>query len=149
MPLAGEDKPNSRFTSSIICLLAFCGAKLPKKDFIEWAEIFEKLERLDDEWTETLDLIKSGKKGSFSVDDISAEQLLWYFVFRHLSGALDDGMYAERAAFGVLCLIMVEKAAEYKGIHEAARLFSSETEYSDENIEALLEIISAENEVQI
>lgn len=130
-------------------MLVFCGAKLPEKTFAEWAEVFERLERLDEEWTRVLEKIKSDGESDFALEPEASEQLLWYFVFRHLYGALDDGRYAERTAFAVLCLKMVEKAAEYKGIFEAARLFSSETEYSDENIEALLDIIGAENEVTI
>ncbi|MBQ7874134.1 MAG: flagellin lysine-N-methylase [Oscillospiraceae bacterium] len=129
-------------------MLGLCKAKLPQKSFAEWAGVFEELERLDEEWTETLAKIKTGG-GTLVLDPVPAEQLLWYFVFRHLSGAVDDGRLAERAAFAVLSFRMVEKAAEYKGILEAARLYSSEIEYSDENIEALLDIISAENEVQI
>lgn len=130
-------------------MLELCGAKLPEKTFAEWVEIFEGLERLDEEWTETLEAMKTGGRKNFAVEPLAAEQLLWYFVFRHLSDAFEDGRIAERAAFAVLSFRMVEKAAEYKGIFEAARLYSSEIEYSDENIEALLDIIGAENEVQI
>ena len=128
-------------------MLSLCGGKLPEKKAAEWAEIFEGLERLDEKWTETLEKIKNSGDSSFRIDPVAAEQLLWYFVFRNLSPAIDDGRFAERTAFAALSLYMVEKAAEYKGIFEAARLYSSEIEYSDENIEALLDIISAENEV--
>lgn len=127
-------------------MLLLCGGKLPQKSAFEWAQIFEGLERLDDEWTETLCEIKNGET-DFRIEPTAAEQLLWYFVFRHLSGALDDGRLGERAAFAALSLQMIEKAAAYKGICEAARLYSSEIEYSDENIDALLDIIGAENEV--
>ena len=130
-------------------MLAFCNAKLPQKTFAQWAEVFEGLERLDEEWTETLDKIKMGGEKAPEVDSAAAEQVLWYFVFRHLSGALDDGRFCERAAFAALSLRIITKAAEYEGLAEAARLYSSEIEYSDENIEALLDIISAENEVYI
>ena len=37
---------------------------------------------------------------------------------------------------------MVEKAAEQCGIFEAARLFSSEIEYSDENIDIILKALN-------
>lgn len=130
-------------------MLAVGGGRLPPKNAAEWASVFEGLERLDEEWTETLAKIKNGGEKPFAIDSVAAEQLLFYFIFRHLSGALDDGRFGERIAFAVLSLYMVEKAAEYKGIFEAARLYSSEIEYSDENIEALLDIISAENEVLI
>lgn len=39
---------------------------------------------------------------------------------------------------------MTEKAAEYVGIHEAARLWSSEIEYSDENTDILFDYIADE-----
>ncbi|MBQ7124412.1 MAG: flagellin lysine-N-methylase [Oscillospiraceae bacterium] len=116
------------------------GAFFPKKDFSAWADIFLCLERLDEKWTEILLLMKEKPAPSKDFDSIAAEQLLCYFTFRHYSNMEK----AEAVKFIVLCFLITEKAAEQVGIFEAARLFSSEIEYSDENIEALLDELCAE-----
>lgn len=129
------------FEKRIEKILALCGAKVKEKTFFELAEVFLGLERLDESWTGVLENIKNqpGKPKDFCTKE--AEQLLWYFIFRHLAEAPFDGHLCERAVFAVLSLYMVEKAAEQVGIFEAARLYSSEIEYSDENIGILLDYI--------
>ena len=128
-------------------MLGICGGSLPEKNFAEWAEVYKGLERLDDSWMDILEHADDFSFRDLSTEPVAAEQLLCYFVFRHLGEGLYDGRIAERAAFAVLSYYMTAKAAESAGIHEAARLYSSEIEYSDENIEALLDYLSAENEV--
>ena len=127
-------------------MLGLCGAKLPRKSAAQWAEIFEKLERLDEGWSVVLEKIKTDENAP-PLEETAKEQLLCYFVFRHLAGVLDDGRLGERAAFAALGCYMVEKAAAHIGLLEAARLYSSEVEYSDENTEALLSMLGAEKEV--
>lgn len=128
-------------------MLKICGASAFKKTFSEWIKVFLGLERLDESWTEILEHAEKETDFCVSTDEITGEQLLCYFVFRHLSEGLYDGRIAERAAFAALSFYMVQIAAKQVGIYEAARLYSSEIEYSDENIEALLKVIALENEV--
>lgn len=128
------------FEKRIEKILELCSADFPEKDFAEWAEIYLGLERLDEKWTEVLEKIRENPAPPKDFDEISAEQLLCYFLFRHLS----PWNLPETCAFAVLSLFMTEKAAEQVGIYEGARLYSSEIEYSDENIDALLDIIGAE-----
>lgn len=128
------------FEKRIEKILELCSADFPEKDFSEWAEIYLGLERLDEKWTDVLEKIRENPALPKDFDEISAEQLLCYFLFRHLS----PWNLPETCAFAVLSLLMTEKAAEQVGIYEGARLYSSEIEYSDENIDALLEVIGAE-----
>ena len=128
-------------------MLRICKAALPQKNFAEWAEIYKGLERLDEQWSEILEHADDSSFENLSTEPVAAEQLLCYFAFRHLGEGLYDGRIAERAAFVALSFYMTAKAAEKVGLCEAARLYSSEIEYSDENIEALLDILGAENEV--
>ena len=84
--------------------------------------------------------------------DTVAEQLLIYFTYRHLSGCLDDGRLSQRANFIIfsyktietLCKyhLSINNNIEYSDIVEYARLYSSEIEYSEENIEAILKKFS-------
>lgn len=116
------------------------GAKAFEIDFKSYAEAFLKLERLDEKWTEILENIKNNPAPPKISDENAAEQLLCYFVFRHY--CLDFPTLS--LAFSVLCFYMTEKAAEQVGLFEAARLFSAEIEYSDENKDLILDKIYAE-----
>ena len=119
------------------------GEKPSEMDFSFWAKNFLELERLDENWTEVLENIKSVSAPIKIENGIAAEQLLCYFVFRHFS--IDYPF--DSLCFAVLCFYMTEKAAESVGLFEAARLFSSEIEYSDENKDLILDTIFSENEV--
>ena len=80
------------------------------------------------------------------------EQLLVYFVLRHLSDGIYDGRLYERAAFAVLSMriicavgvyaVSADERLDVPFLIEAARMYSLEIEYSDENIEGLLECLS-------
>ena len=114
------------------------GVFLPEKSLSEWAEIYLGLERLDEEWTKVLEKIMEEPSLPEFGNETAAEQLLCYFIFRHFGN-----LYPEEAcAFAALSLFVIEKAAEQVGIYEAARLYSSEIEYSDENIEKIIEAIN-------
>ena len=126
------------FSERIEDILELCSAKLPEKDFGEWAEIFLGLERLDEKWTEILEGIMENPKPPEIKDHVQAEQLLCYFIFRHLY----PDYLSTTCSFAVLSLYMTEKAAEQCGIFEAARLFSSEIEYSDENTDIIFEALN-------
>ena len=71
-------------------------------------------------------------------DPVQAEQLLCYFIFRHLY----PDYLSTTCSFAVLSLYMTEKAAEQCGIFVAARLYSSEIEYSDENTDIIFEALN-------
>lgn len=132
------------------------GIDLPDKSLREWAEVFLGLERLDEEWTNKLDKLSGrefvdckAKKGKIAA---ALEQLLVYFVLRYLSDGIYDGRLYERAAFAVLSMriicavgvyaVSADEKLDVPSLIEAARMYSLEIEYSDENIERLLECLS-------
>ena len=105
---------------------------LPKMTVSELAEVFVTLERLDPKWGDVLATLKNRNE---SLKDIrfgrpqQAKRLFDYFVFRHLHEA---GL-----EFCVLCTYFV--MCLDGDIYEMARMFSSEIEYSDLNIEMLMD----------
>ncbi len=131
-------------------VLDVCGAVVPEKSVTEWAAYFRSLECLDPARDEVL--AKITEETSFPEGlDVPFEQLLVYFVYRHLAPAAEDGMFAvfrrsTRVAFAVLSYRMVRAMAgvlaeEMSGtdaLVEAARLYSSEVEYSEENMDEIL-----------
>ncbi len=115
------------------------------------AEFFANLEILDSNWRtliEDLDL-----KTDILLPqqfDLIAEKILIYFTYRHLSDALDDGLYVERAHFivlsyriiEILCKAHIKRCGNITNeeICNIARMYSSEIEYSQENIDAILNL---------
>ncbi len=133
----------------------FCGTALPDKTPAQWAEIFLRLERLDDTWTQTLCALQNAPQEITAIHlpaktDVLFEQLAVYFVYRHLAGALEDGQLSARVAFSVrsvqiirlLCKLYFSEHGDLPitAVAEFARLYSSEIEYSQENMDALLDL---------
>ena len=79
------------------------------------------------------------------------EQLLIYFLYRHVSTALDDGDVSSKAAFAVLSVrLLFSLGALHLLLHgeftvedqiELCQLYSAEVEYSDDNMDALFDAL--------
>ena len=132
-------------------MLARRGTALPRRALSQWAAVYLSLERLDEAWTERLEALTKAKDRSAlpeSALDTPLEQLAVYLLYRHLPGALEDGDYGGRLAFAALSVqllrgLLAIKQAEstLDDLVELARLYSSEIEYSDENLAALLDAL--------
>ncbi len=138
-------------------LLARTGAALPEKSGAAWFEVYIKLERLEPDWDICLAALqKTPVLAVPAALELPAEQLLCYFLYRHLAGALDDGGFAARTAFAVLSTRIVATlwqhtaapaeaapcAAGTEAFCNLARRYSAEIECSDENTAALLGLLS-------
>ncbi|MBO5726309.1 MAG: flagellin lysine-N-methylase [Clostridia bacterium] len=109
---------------------------------VNWWSTYKNLERLDDKWDEYLDNTTQISDLIPTALETPCEQLICYFIYRHLSGALYDDMFSERLQFALLsCYVIVSvcKTKTLKELVDIARMYSSEIEYSDENIEILLQ----------
>lgn len=94
-------------------------------------DFYKILERLDDSWECVLDNISDG----FYDNGIALEQLLCYFIFRHTADSLETG-----ALFAVHATTFIARLAFNKTFEEfcdICRMYSSEIEYSDENLEKI------------
>ena len=136
-------------------ILAFCTVKLPEKTAAEWVSVFRELTSLEEDWQICLGKweknVPSPKWFTREWDTVW-EQLLVYFLYRHLPDGIEEGSLPERAAFAVLsCRVIrnvcaaVSAEANMDTVLETARLYSAEVEYAEENIEALLDLIYEEN----
>ncbi len=112
------------------------GAAPSEKTFSKLISFYLSLERMDEAWTSLLTSEENVSEGDFFLrDDIPAEQLLVYFLFRHVS---DVESAASAVAFAVLSVkfirFLCEKyRADFTRTIEIVRLYSSEIEYSEEN----------------
>ena len=104
-----------------------------------WQEVYRGLERLDPSWDSTLDTL-NGEDSSAPLPDTLWEQLLVYFLYRHLY----NGPLGEQLAFCLLSVQMIRwlylKGGQsgLQALVEIARQYSAEIEYSDENIDELV-----------
>lgn len=126
-------------------MLTLIGAQLPNN--VDWYEVFNKLEKLDTTWDKYLLRIKNGIDSPMADAslDTAYEQLLIYLIFRHLIDSQYDNMLKERIMFAVLMYKVIKTmntSNTIKELLEIARVFSSEIEYSDKNINTLLSKLS-------
>lgn len=125
------------------------GIPLPWDALPRWAELLLTLERLDEAWTHRLTALMDAPpaEGLSPEWDAPLEQLLTCLMYRHLTGALEDGDAAGRLAFVVLgwklivALFLLEREQTMDTLVETVRLWASEIEYSDENTAALLDAL--------
>lgn len=138
-------------------MLDFCDISIPDKTLSQWADIYVSLECLDPARNVLLEQLKKADEANLVLPDCedfstAFEQLLCYFIYRHLADSLDDDMLWERVAFAAqsyyiirsLCAVHYIKTGklDVDDIVEIARIYSSEIEYSEDNMEILLEIFS-------
>lgn len=111
----------------------------------EVADILMNCERLDEKWTECIELLKNAKEftlcGSRQIRNIFS-----YFIYRYVPKAYESGKAEKYVAFSVLSTLIISAIFEETEKHdietlkEIARLYSAEIEYSDENTETLLSV---------
>ena len=144
--LKNEDKS---FKDKVEEILSKYGIVLPRRTHKEWTEEYKKLERLDGKWTKVLEKSEGGVKVE---NEKALEGIHSYFLFRYLPPSIYDGFIKERIAFCIHATLFiadvssaVEEDNEFSRLSEAARLYSSEIEYSEENVEKLISCFDIQN----
>ncbi len=146
------DKSEMPVCKRMEAALELCGGEIPEKSMGDWARLYLGLERLDADWTVCLERLGKGSWDEKDIDSLINSQERWfynlfcYFIYRHLFSALDDGDIGSKAAFACLSCRMLAalllshgEPAELETLVEYARMYSSEIEYSDENLEPIFE----------
>ena len=141
-------------TERIRLLLEEFEIRMPQLELCQWAEYFLSLEQLDPRWKELLLQLQSAGTCPASTGllelEIPFEQLVVYFIYRHLPQAQDETDIKACLGFAVLGFVMIRALCQANGgtlpqLLELARLYSSEIEYSEENTAAILDLLWAEN----
>lgn len=141
--VSGEGRISERMDA----LLELCGAEMAERSIAQWARFYLSLERLDEEWTACLEhLARANVEEEALLSFMESHgrecrNLLSYFIYRHFFTALDDGDIASKAAFAVLSVKMIMALGLSLGgeTAEYARMYSSEIEYSGENLDAMFD----------
>lgn len=124
-------------------LCEFYDLKMPD---CNWADMLVSLERLDESWNEKIELVRLPEKDIESDFEVAFEQISVYFIYRHFSEAFYDGRIKERILFAILSLDIIRRIFSQgkqtmEELIEICRMYSSEIEYSEENVEAVLELL--------
>ncbi|MBQ3100920.1 MAG: flagellin lysine-N-methylase [Clostridia bacterium] len=139
----------------ITTMLELCNTSIPERDFGYWIDALLSLERLDESWTDILNELKNTNPDVhvFDVYMINRqneyEQLLVYFIYRHFANAFDLDDAAARACFAVLGYEIIHRIGAmiysqnlsfcFEDQVEIVRMFSSEVEYSQDNLDTLFD----------
>lgn len=120
------------------------------KSYASIAALLRDMERLDPAWDEHLHALEALTEDPLSEldgeDDVAYENLIGYFLYRYMTA---DATYwpdarRTRTAFAVICTVIIHAIHRATGgkdldsLCEIARMFSSEIEYSEENLETLM-----------
>ncbi len=140
-------------TQRIQTLKAQCGFSALSWTPRQIAEMLDPLERLDPLWEKEL-LTLSGEARLCDAEafhspiwDTALEQLLAYLLYRHLSNGVKEENLLQRVAFALFSmqtvydLCVFRPAPRMEDMIELARMYSSEIEYSDENMMAILNMM--------
>ena len=127
----------------------FCD-DVPQKSFGEWIDTFLSLEIMDGAWEA---LLREAKENGIPQEESDAfepawEQLLWYFIYRHVSDPEQGvrkkiffsvlGVSFIRGLFAYVC--KRDGKADLDSLVELCRLYSCEIEYSEENTQLLSDL---------
>lgn len=148
---------NKAIPDRISDMMRLCDDSLPELSADDMIEILLKLERLDNKWTDILLNLKASIKTAdlksfdqyMSLRQHEYEQLLVYFIYRHFANAFDLADAASRARFAYLGYYLIhaigavaftqKQCFDFDDQVEIARIFSSEIEYSEDNMDTLLD----------
>ena len=137
-------KSSNDFAEKIKYILAEVGAKLPSLNVKRWRKIYLSLERLDEKWTTVLENLKPI---SVVRNENIYTRVLVYMLFRHILFAENESDLRARTAFAVHATLFISAVAdtlqslgELNCDCESARLYSSEIEYSDDNLYSLIDL---------
>lgn len=120
------------------------------KSFPHIAAILRDMERLDPAWDTYLNALEELTDDPLceldGETDVAYEHLIGYFLYRYMTADAADWPDAmrTRTAFAVLCTVIIHSIQRATGgkdmdsLCEVARMFSSEIEYSEENLERLM-----------
>lgn len=127
--------------------------KFPYSTFSEWSQFLTGLERLDNEWNTYIEKLSQLTETKFEncIPDKwenAREQLLIYFVFRYMADGFYDGRIYERLAFAIIserlitAICIANGITDLNGLADVSRAYSCEIEYSEENIERMIDILT-------
>ena len=119
------------------------GTVMPTRTAAEWADFLRTLERLDPAWDAVLARLTNAPDDLPDFSPLAVEQFTVYLLHRHVPGALLDDDLTGRVLFCAVSGMLFLRLSTLLGENEAARMYSSEIEYSEENLCSFLDELDA------
>ncbi len=120
-----------------------------KVSIYELADFYLGLERLDDAWSGMLNTLKATDDIHFTLPcphKKALKNLLTYFIYRHLGESVYDSNFNGRILFSIISCKMISALSTVGyNIEKVARMYSSEIEYSDQNLNKLIEFMQSKS----
>lgn len=139
-----DDKP---FIDCMSNVISVCGVDKEKFFEYDWRKTLYGLERLFKDWEEKIETADFASAKDYSKPSVPLNRLATYFVHRHVADAIDDTDLKSRLLFCVLSVFIINavcigKFRDYDKelLADVARAYSAEIEYSDDNLNSLLDI---------
>lgn len=102
--------------------------------------LYMALERLDEDWTKRLEALRPVELEP-ELSRMRYVRVAEYFIYRHFATAPDEYEAALRLQFAFLSTRLICALDKLCDDDESTRLYSSEIEYSDENVDLILDYI--------
>lgn len=106
-------------------------------DFSTFTELFSRFEPIDESWTDALYRLKNKKPVA---NDGFLSNIFVYFIWRYFMRAVFDGDVISKIKLAAVSCAMISLMAlghDLESYISAAKLYSKEIEYSEENLELL------------
>lgn len=120
-------------------ILKAAGAKEADKSLNDFVRLYASLECLDEKWKALLKAQTPLTSSPPYRDEKILSNLLGYFIYRHVSAAYDEYDLVLRSTFCVHAVQFINAVSRGRDLLDTARMYSTEIEYSDENLGVLLE----------
>lgn len=120
-------------------IVSALGVKLPKMDWSSIKRVYMSLERLESSWEFFINKLTDDIPDTVKNLETAYEQLLVYLIYRNLKAEDINGTMK----FCAVSYLVIRRICDVMGgdidvLSEICRRYSSEIEYSDENIERLI-----------
>ena len=116
-------------------------------DAEELKTLYLGLERLDEDWTKKLNSLRPAVLEP-TLSQMRYVRLLEYFIYRHFATAPNEYEAMLRLQFAFLSVRLICALDMLTDDNDACRLYSGEIEYSDENVDIILDYIDENIPVQ-
>lgn len=144
---------SQRLEERINNILELFGISLDEEAICKCLTAFADMEIMDSSWRNITDKLTITHILSDFVPDFAVpyEQLLVYFIYRHIPESEDMSDLAARVSFAVLSVRIIngiykmlnaENKPDFELLCDVCRMYSSEIEYCEENTEKMKALIS-------
>lgn len=135
------------FNDCVANVISICGVDKEKFFDYDWKKQLYSLERLFSDWEEKLKTADFASAKVYSKPSAPLNRLASYFIHRHVANTIDDTDLKSRLLFCVLSVFIINAVClgitcdyDKELLAETARAYSAEIEYSDDNLNSLLDI---------